>query len=162
MALYGTTNVSATTPALQNLSTGYKTLLQLTAQTTGLRRAFIYEFDVGASGLPNSTDCEIVWSVIPQTSVGTGTAMQSNKMDSSDAAATSVSTGNHTAEPTNGGEANVIWTLGANQRASYRWVVAPGGPGEIVVPATNVNGYGIRAKSSTYASTANASMLFRE
>jgi hypothetical protein len=53
-------------------------------------------------------------------------------------------------------------SLGANQRASYRWVVAPGGPGEIVVPATNLAGYGIRTKSSTYVGTATAACKWRE
>jgi hypothetical protein len=163
MALYGVTNVSATTPALQNLSSTTRTHLQLAAQTTGLRRAFIYEFDIGASGQPNTTDCEIAWTVIQQSTAGTGgVSMTINKLDSVDAAATSVAIGNiATTEPT-GAETAVIWALGANQRASYRWVVAPGGPGELVVPATNVNGIGIRAKSSAYTSTVSAGMLFRE
>jgi hypothetical protein len=162
MALYGTTNVSHGTPALQNISTSYKTGLNLTAATATLRRAFIYEFGVGASGTPNATDCEIVWNMASCTSIGTGVSMTVNKLDAADAAAGTVATGNNTAEPTVTAETQTIWTLAANQRASYRWVVAPGGPGEIVIPATNVAGYAIRAKSSTYASTMNVSAFFRE
>lgn len=162
MALYGVTNVSATTPALNNVASTPKTMLQAAAQTTGLRRAFIYEFDVGASGQPNTTDCELVWTVIKQTTAGTGgVALTTNAIDQADAASATVCLGSMTAEPT-GAETGVVWTLGANQRASYRWVVAPGGPGELVIPATNLAGYGIRAKSSTYASTVNVGMLFRE
>ncbi len=72
MALYGTTNVSHGTPALQNISSSYKTGLNLTAATATLRRAFIYEFGVGASAVPNATDCEIVWNMARCTSIGTG------------------------------------------------------------------------------------------
>lgn len=162
MALYGTSNVSATTPTLNNVATSVKTMLQAAAQTSGLRRAWIYEFGVGASGVPNATDCEIAWTLIKQTTAGTGgVALTVNALDQADAAAATVCLGSLTAEPT-GAETGIVWTLGANQRASYRWVVAPGGPGEIVIPATNLAGYGIRAKSSNYASTVNVSMLIRE
>ena len=162
MALYGVTNVSATTPTLNNVATTVKTMLQAAAQTSGLRRGFIYEWTVGASGVPNATDCELVWTVIRQTTAGTGgVALTSNALDQADAAAATVCIGSCTAEPT-GAETGIVDTLGANQRASYRWVVAPGGPGEIVIPATNLAGYGIRAKSSNYASTVNVGMKFRE
>lgn len=162
MALYGTSNVSSATPALNNVSTSYKTMLQLAAATATLRRAFIYEFGVGASGTPNATDCEIAWSMVRQTTAGTGGVTQtSNALDQADAAAGTVVLGSLTAEPT-GAETGVVWHLAANQRASYRWVVAPGGPGEIVIPATNLAGYGIRAKSSTYASTVGVSAMYRE
>jgi hypothetical protein len=50
--------------------------------------------------------------------------------------------------------------VAVNQRASYRWVAAPGG--EFVIPATNVAGIGVRAKSPAYASTATSSMSFWE
>src|SRR3954469_16282340 len=91
MALYGVTNVSATTPNLSSVAGTVKTILQLAAQTTGLRRAFIYEWKVGASAVPNATDCEIVWTLIKQTTAGTGsTTMTSNALDQADAAATSV------------------------------------------------------------------------
>jgi hypothetical protein len=161
MALYGSSNISATSPALTAVATTQKTFLQLSAATATLRRAFVYEFDMGAASVPNATDCEIVWSIIQQTSIGTGVTMTINKLDQADAAAGSVSLANFTAEPT-GAETLVLWAMGANQRASYRWVVAPGGPGELVVPATNLNGLGLRAKSSTYTGNVNATMLWRE
>lgn len=162
MALYGVTNVSATTPTLNNVATTVKTMLQAAAATATLKRAFIYEWKVGPSGVPNATDCEIAWTVIKQTTAGTGgVALTVNALDQADAATGTVCIGSLTAEPT-GAETGIIDTLGANQRASYRWVVAPGGPGELVIPATNLAGIGIRAKSSNYASTVNVGMLFRE
>lgn len=162
MALFGVTNVNNATPTLNNVASSYKTMLQVAAATATLRRAFVYEFTVGASGLPNATDCEIVWTAIKQTTAGTGgVSMTISALDQADAASGSVALGSLTAEPT-GAETGILWTLGANQRGSYRWVVAPGGPGELVIPATNLAGIGIRAKSSTYASTVNVGMAFRE
>jgi hypothetical protein len=162
MALYGTSNIAATTPAQTAVAATSKTMLQLAAATATLRRAFLYEWTVGPSAVPNATDCELVWTLIRQTSAGTGgVTLTMNALDQADAAAGSVALGNFTAEPT-GAETGIVDTLGANQRASYRWVVAPGGPGEIVVPATNLAGYGIRTKSSTYVGTATAACKWRE
>jgi hypothetical protein len=162
MALYGVTNVSAAAPALNAVASTVKTMLQLAAQTTGLRRAFIYEWKVGASAVPNATDCELVWTLIKQTTAGTGgVTLTSNAIDQADAAATSVALGSLTAEPT-GPEVGVIDTLASNQRGTYRWVVSPGGPGELVIPATNLAGIGLRVKSSTYTGTVNVGFMYRE
>jgi hypothetical protein len=166
MALYGTSNVSATTPNLTATATAYKTELQVSALTGAniLRRAFIYEWKVGPASVPNTADCEIVWSVIRQTSATTanGVVMAANAIDAADSAATSVVVGNYSTEPTNAGEANVLDVLGANQRGSYQWQVNPGGPGELVIPAVTINGIGVRAKSSTYAGNVNVGCKFRE
>ena len=162
MALYGTSNISATTPTLTAVAATSKTMLQLAAATATLRRAFLYEWIVGPASVPNATDCEIVWSLIRQTTAGTGgVTLTMNALDQADAAAGSVALGSFTAEPT-GAETGVVDELGANQRASYRWVVAPGGPGEIVVPSTNLAGYGIRAKSSTYTGNTGVACKWRE
>src|SRR6266851_913601 len=129
MALYGTSNISATTPTLTAVAATSKTMLQLAAATATLRRAFLYEWIVGPASVPNATDCEIVWSLIRQTTAGTGgVTLTMNALDKADAAAGSVALRSFTAEP-NGAETGVVDELGANQRASYRWVVAPGGPG---------------------------------
>jgi hypothetical protein len=162
MALYGTTNISAATPALTAVATTHKTMLQLAAQTTGLRRAWLYEYIVGPASVPNATDCEITWTLIRQTSAGTGgVTMTSNQLDQIDAAAATVILGNMTAEPT-GAETGIVKTVPANQRGTFQWVTSPGGPGSIVVPATNLAGYGIRAKSSTYTGNVNVGMSYQE
>jgi hypothetical protein len=44
-----------------------------------------------------------------------------------------------------------LMEIPVNSRASYRWVAAPGG--ELVVPATDVTGLGLRAKSAAYTGT---------
>lgn len=149
------------------MSTSFKTAVNLSSQTAGsgitLSRAFIYEFEVGTSGTPNATDCAVQWVIETSTATGTGVAMTVNAIDPADAASSHVSTANHpTIEPTITAGTTQKWALAANQRASYRWVVNPGGPGELVVIATNANGLAVRAKSTTYASTFDAALYFRE
>lgn len=161
MALYASNNTMGGTQ--QNLATTFKTILALTAETTtlGVTRGFIYEFNVGADGLPNATDCAIVWDLSPITAAGTSTPVTPVALDQADVACRAQGEANFTAEGTITANAQ-RWALAANQRASYRWVVNPCGPGEIVWPATDEAGFAMRAKSSTYASTTVVSMLHRE
>jgi hypothetical protein len=95
------------------------------------------------------------------TSTGTASTGVVNNLDPADTAASHDGFVNHTAEGITTANSQ-LWQLSANQRASYRWVVNPGGPGELVVPATASNGAILRGISTTYASTANATIYFRE
>ena len=159
MALYHANNQTGGTP--QATSTAFKTQLNISAATATLRRAFIYEFAFGAASVPNATDCEIFWDMSRQTSLGTGTTSVSSPKDPADAAAGTVATAGFTAEPTTTATQS-LWAMPANQRASFRWQVNAGGPGELVVPATNLNGIGMRAKSSTYTGVLSSMMDYRE
>ena len=47
-----------------------------------------------------------------------------------------------------------------NQRATRRWVPTPGK--ELVIPATNLAGIALRAKSSGYTGFANVTAMFNE
>lgn len=163
MALWAANSRNAAIVSAQNLSASNKSIINLTATTIGIHRAFIYEFEVGADGTPNATDCAIVWEVHRCTSVGTGNPGTITVLDPADIGTldTSVSTVNCTIEPTGMTTQTAIFSLAANQRASYRWVVNPGGPGEMVVPATNTNGLSWEARSATYASTAIVSLFYR-
>src|SRR5258705_3287204 len=125
MALYGTSNIVATTPALTAVAATSKTMLQLAAATATLRRAFLYEWTVGPGSVPNATDCELVWSIIKQTTAGTGgVTLTMNAIDQADATAGSVALGNFTADPT-GPEPVIIVRLRAKPPASYCWVARP-------------------------------------
>jgi len=162
MALYTVNNGPgfASAGALSNISTtlGAATgcLLAITAETTtlGVSRARIYEISVGANGLPNATDCAIIWDLSAVTAAGTasGAGMVPVALDQADIPGRITADANFTAAPTVTANSS-RWGLAANQRASYRWVVNPGGPGDIIIPATDEAGYGVRAASSTYAST---------
>jgi hypothetical protein len=51
--------------------------------------------------------------------------------------------------------------VGVNQRASYRWVAAPGS--EIVIAAVSSNGLAVRSKSATgYTGTSTVTTLIQE
>lgn len=156
MAQYNITNLQA--GSQQSLSSTAKTIASLTAATATLRRAFIYEVIMGAAQVPNAADCEIVWDLVRISTLGTGSAATPSPLDSADAAAGTVGTVNNTVEPTVGVSLDAI---ALNQRNSQRWV-ARDDKSRLVVPATNLNGIALRAKSSTYANIVAASMKFDE
>lgn len=159
MARYNLANNDIVIGTQQNLSTGYKTLAQVSSSTgaTTLRRGWVYDIMVGADGTP--ADNVINWIVNRNSSAGTGSSHAPTPLDSGDAACLLVGLVNHTIEPTVTDVTGLV-QIAVNQRASYRWVAAPGG--ELIIPATNVNGIGVRAKSPAYASTGTASMSFYE
>jgi hypothetical protein len=57
-----------------------------------------------------------------------------------------------------------VWYVGINQRASYRWVAAPGS--ELIWPAvssaTASGALSVRARSAAYTGTATVTALFQE
>lgn len=150
MAIYAESNKLG--GSQQNLAASPgKTMINLTALTGAatLKRGWIYEWEVGADGAPNATDCAITWEFIRNTSVGTGTAVTPSPLDLADQAAGLVATANHTAEPTMGVS---LMAVALNQRNSQRWI-ARDEKSSMIVPATTVTGIGCRAYSPTYAST---------
>jgi hypothetical protein len=67
--------------------------------------------------------------------------------------------GVYSVEPTY--TANAIMLMWAqNQRATFRWVAAPGG--EIILPAVVANGIGVRAITVTAAVNTNCCIHFEE
>ena len=143
----------------QNLTTTPKTQVSLTAATgaTTLRRGWIYDIMLGADGTPS--DDQITWSVDRQTSATTGTAVAGTPLDFGDAAGLLAEIVNYTIEPTITA-ATFMVQLSVNSRASYRWVAAPGG--ELIVPATDVAGIGVRAQSLAYTSTVTVTAHYWE
>lgn len=143
---------------LQAITSTYKSLLEVTAQTTSLKRGKLYDFTFGTLGTPADQSYE--WDISRMTTIGTGTAVTPVALDPADAAAFTVGTANHTVEPTVTATSSLFY-LGTNQRASYRWVAAPGS--ELLWPATNLNGVGLRTRSvSGGTATSTAHFLFQE
>lgn len=143
----------------QAITSTYKTLLSATAQTTSLRRIKIYDVTFGTLGTPADQSYE--FDISRQTAASTGgTTLTPVALDPADAAAFTVGTGNPTGEGTITATSSVFY-LPINQRASYRWVAAPGS--ELVGPATNLAGLAIRTRSvSGGTATAGALFLFTE
>lgn len=150
---------SASAGTQQANTTTYKTQMSLTAATgaTTLRRAAIYDVMFGADGTP--ADNAMVFKLDRQTSLGTGTAATPAPLDGGDAAALITGNCNSTIEPTVTANTQLV-EIPVNQRASYRWVAAPGG--ELIVPATNVAGIGLRSKSPAYTGTVSGALHYVE
>ena len=159
MALYSANNKQAGTQQNIAASPG-KTMINITALTGAatLKRGWIYEWEVGADGAPNSTDCAITWEFIRNTTVGTGTAVTPSPLDLADTAGGLVATANHTVEPTMGVS---LMAVALNQRNSQRWI-ARDEKSALIIPATTVTGVGCRAYSPTYASTGVVTVFHAE
>jgi hypothetical protein len=109
------------------------------ADATRPRRLKFYDITFGSEATP--ADAAILWVAQRCTALGTVTAVTPKPLDPADAATESDAGENATAEPTyTSGE--VMLSIALNQRASFRWVAAPGG--EIVTPATASNGLGLK------------------
>lgn len=141
----------------QALTTSFKTITHIHAATATLRRHAIDEILVGADAAPNATDCPISWNAMRSTAAGTGSAATPTQADPADAASDAVGTVNYTADPTHTANSQ-IWSIALNQRASQRWVAKDGQ--ELVIPATNLAGIGVRALSPTYVGVVLAGIGF--
>lgn len=141
----------------QAIAAAYKTIASATAETASLTSARIYDVLIGTDGTP--ADNFVAWDISKQTAVGTSTVVTAVPLDNSFRAAGTIAEVNYTGEGTITAASSVFF-IGVNQRASYRWVAAPGS--ELVIPATDENGFALRAKSAAYTGTATGTMLFEE
>lgn len=100
------------------------------------RRFKLYDLIVGSEATPQ--DSIFLWKAFHVTAVGTSTAVTPKPLDLSDTvAANTVAGENHTVDATPSGGA--LLSIPLNQRATFRWVAAPGG--ELIAPATASNGF---------------------
>lgn len=160
MALYAVNN--RLTGAQQALTTTFKTQLALTAATGAatLKRGWIFEWEVGADGVPNAVDCAIIYDWSRQTAAGTSTAATPNPLDPADTAAGLVASVNFTAEGTITA-ASSLMAVALNQRNSQRWI-ARDEKSAMIIPAVNLAGIACRALSSVYTGNALVNQHFAE
>lgn len=148
MAGYSASNLLGGTQ--QAVSTSFKTLLALMASSgVSLQRFKLEEFKFGFDGTPadNAYTCD----VSRMSADGTATSVTPTKIDPADGAFLGLATANHTVEGTVTA-ASRLDGWGGNQRATLRWVAAPGQ--QLIVPATNLAGLVFRVKSPGYTGTA--------
>ena len=142
----------------QPLTTSYKTIIALTAQTAKLTRFRIYEMIFGTNGAP--ADNYIEWDISQQTAAGTATVVVPNPCDAADATADTLAVINATAEGTITAASSIFY-LGLNQRASFRWQES--NPARMLtIPAVNLTGLAIRARSGAYTGTVTLTVKFME
>lgn len=158
MAKFQNNSRNNATPVQQAVAATFKTMVEIGAvATVQVSRGQIYEIEVGADGAPNATDCQIVYDISRITATGTGVASVPNPLNPADSVSKVLSKINDTVEPTTTAASSVL-ALSLNQRASQRWIAAPGS--ELIWPATAGNGLALRALSPTYASNVLCTILY--
>lgn len=123
---------------------------------SGMRRIKIYDMVVGSEATP--ADNAFLWQVQRSTTASTSTAVTPQSLDPADAAAVSVGGENTTVNGTTTANA-FLATIALNQRATFRWVCAPGG--ELTIPASANNGVHIMTPTSS-AVNVSAQVYFEE
>jgi hypothetical protein len=110
----------------------------LSADATRPRRARIYDVIFGSEATP--ADAAILWTIRRHTNPQTSTGVTPQNLDPA-SATTEYDAGEiSTVEPTYTANAFLL-EVPLNQRATFRWVAAPGG--EMITPATASNGVGV-------------------
>lgn len=109
------------------------------------QRLQLYDFTSGFGGTPADNVIETL--LRRYTAEGTASAVTPQALDPADPASRANAVENHTAEPTYTAGSELFHQF-INQRATYRWVAAPGG--EIVVPASASNGLGFTVIHASY------------
>lgn len=159
MAKYAITNGSSSNAGTQqNMTTTYVgALIGLTGANAAPRRIKVYDVLIGTNGTP--ADNFIEWDISRITAASTATSATPNPLDLADATSLTTTTVNSSTFGTITANSNQFY-VGVNQRASYRWVAAPGG--ELVSPATSSAGFQLRARSGGYTGTATGTIHFEE
>lgn len=159
MGNYAVTNGSTTSGGTQQAtaSTYVGAVIGLTGATAAPRRIKVYDILIGTNGTP--ADNFIEWDVSRVTTGSTTTVVTPQPLDVADATSLTIATVNSSTFGTITGVSNVFY-VGVNQRASYRWVAAPGS--ELVGPATSSAGFQLRARSAGYTGTVTGTFLYQE
>ena len=158
------------------MTTTYKSICCVAASTqsasgnVSLRRGKLYDILIGTNGTPADNYMEFdVVRVTATTSTsawagGISSLSSAGALDPADG----TTAGLQAVNSSNEGQVTQIgldaWYVGINQRASYRWVAAPGS--ELVYPAvssaTGSNGLDLRARSGAYTGTTTGTILYSE
>ena len=115
----------------------------ITADATRPRRFRLFDVVVGSEGSP--ADNAFLYVFQRCSAAGTSTAVVPRNLDPASATTEMDAGQNHTVEPTYT-SANELLFIPVNQRATMRWVAAPGS--ELVFPATASNGVGVQTPTS--------------
>lgn len=133
-----------------------RTILEVVGGT-GVRPG-IYDLILSCDGTP--ADIAFIWKVMRRTVAGTATAFTPTLLDPGDPkAATATANANASAEPTVTANSEVL-DLSLNQRATFRWVAAPGG--ELFAPATAANGLTARVQHASSTASCRAQAHWAE
>lgn len=137
-------------------STAAQTVISMIS--TAAIRPYLYDFTFGATGTPvDSVQTVTVTRATSMTAATSNAAVTGSPLDSTDAASTTTFGGTWTTEPTIG---VILFSVGLNVRATYRWVAAPGG--ELICPATANAGLALRSTALAYTGDAQGQIYIAE
>jgi hypothetical protein len=139
----------------QDTNTAGTSILGLTSAAT--IRPRIYDVIVGSDAAPADNAAEYV--IQRYTAAGTATAVTPFALDPADPASLAAAGEAHSVEPTYTSNA-ILLHFALNQRATFRWVAAPGG--ELVMPATAANGAGLNVTNVSSATNCNVCFHYEE
>ena len=138
------------------MATTVKTIISVIS--TAAIKPYIYDWTLGTIGTPADNVMTVSISRLTNMTAGTScTTVTADPLEPGDAGSTSTLGGAWTTEPTVG---VTLFSVGQNQRATYRWVAAPGG--ELICPSTANAGIGLRALSPAYTGDAQATIYYKE
>lgn len=127
-------------------------------QTSNTRRGRFSDVIFGSSATP--ADLALTWRLSRSTAVGTeGTGVVPAPLDIGDPASLFDGAQAHSAEPTYTAATELL-EVPLNQRATFRWIAAPGG--EFVTPATANNGVGMAAIHASMVGATEVTMHWEE
>lgn len=133
-------------------------LTVLSLESAATIRPEIYEVLIGSGATPG--DLATIFHLERFTAVGTeGSGFTPHAIDPADPAALADYGVAHSAEPTYTANA-ILYKLPLNQRATYRWVAAPGSG--FKAPDTALNGIGLQSQSSGGVVVHEATILHEE
>lgn len=132
-----------------------KTLLALTSNANV--RPSIYDIIVGSTATPADNALEFVLQ--RYTAAGTGTSVTPTPADEDDPATQCTALVNLSAEPTYTSGA-VLLDIPLNQRATQRWIAAPGR--ELKMAATAAHGCGLQPIHASFTGNVTATIHFED
>ena len=134
-----------------------QTLINLFSVAGG-KRGKIYDLVLGSDATP--ADQAASFELKRTTALGTeASGFAPVPLDPADGASDFDAGIGHSTEPTQTASSELL-RFSLNQRASFRWVAAPGS--ELVIPATTNNGINLVRRASTAAYVMDATILFEE
>lgn len=132
---------------------------------TAPTRLKLYEVIIGSQATPADQAVEYnIRRVTDEKTTGSGNSVTPVRLDLDDRTANMTAQEAPTdpeaddSDPTY--ESGQVLEIALNQRATFRWIAAPGS--ELVADAAEDNGFGLDVAATTSAHSANATLLFEE
>ena len=151
--------VSTGTMGTGAMASTNKSLILLTS--TAAIRPYIYDFTFGTIGTPSDSVVTLTLLRYNATAATLGTAFTPLQLDTSDAANAVTGVVALTSEGTGVGT-TVLFKVGLNVRATYRWVAAPGGELIMAASTTTAGSISVGALSPAYVLDAQATTYHAE